>query len=348
MDDGSRIGKAPARPLVAIVTPVFNGAKWLERAALASMKAQTYRPLVHIVLDNASTDGTAEIVAKYAQEAGFPVIVRRNPETLPIGKNFNAAVALVPPEAAYFATLCADDELKPDAITEMMALTETRDDLVLIGGEESVNGAPRPSFLPPGVAIFDAANMTARILEDDARPPFPHVLIRRDFLRAGEDLFEEDLTACDAELTLRVLASGGSFGFVHKLLFNNAHHPGTVTHAINKQTPYLWEWLGFIEHYGPSVLTNAGYRRVRRRHLRIIRRRLLFWMFTGAWANVRREVPRLRQRGISLSLLGFADALAAWPAHLLDIHVLKTSAAFPWPFDAYQRGADRKARVSQY
>ncbi len=37
------------RPLVAIVTPVYNGNPWLVRT-LASVQAQTYPNLVHVVL----------------------------------------------------------------------------------------------------------------------------------------------------------------------------------------------------------------------------------------------------------------------------------------------------------
>lgn len=346
MEGVSRIEQAPARPLVAIVTPVYNGAKWLEGAALASMKAQTYRPLVHIILDNASADGTSEIIAKYAAEASFPVIIKRNPETLPQVKNFSAAVALVPPEAAYFATLCADDMMLPDAVSEMMALAEGRDDLVLIGGQESVNGVMRPSYLPP-VSYFDAVNMAARILEDDARPPFPHVLIRRDFLHDGEELFNGAFVGCDAELTLRILVSGGSFGFVHKHLFNNLHHTETVTHAMSKRRPYLWEWFQFIERFGPSVLTNAGYKRLRRRHLRIVRRRLLFWTLSGAWDNVRREVPRFRARGVSFSLLTFLDALLSVPGRMIRAKLRQPSEPFTWPTEAYRREAAQRVRTPQ-
>src|SRR5262249_31614192 len=144
MDDGSRLGVSAGRPLVAICTPVYNGAKWLEAAALASMKAQTYRPLVHIIIDNASTDGTAEIIARYVQEAPFPVIVQRNPRTISQVDNFEASVQLAPPEAAWFATLCYDDMLKPNAIAEMMALAEGHPDMVMIGGGESINDRLRP------------------------------------------------------------------------------------------------------------------------------------------------------------------------------------------------------------
>ena len=82
---------------------------------------------------------------------------------------------------------------------------------------------------------------------------------RRDDLGAGTDFQAlctvDALVGCDVEMTLRILASGGSFGFVQKHLFNNLHHSETVTHANAKRRPYLWEWLLFIERsrYSKSI-----------------------------------------------------------------------------------------------
>ncbi len=50
-----------SQPPVAVVTPVLNGEEFLAET-MDSVQAQTYPNLVHIVLDNASTDATAQIV----------------------------------------------------------------------------------------------------------------------------------------------------------------------------------------------------------------------------------------------------------------------------------------------
>src|ERR1700731_169502 len=48
-------------PLVAITTPVYNGERYLGET-MACVQAQTYPNLVHLVVDNASTDRSAEII----------------------------------------------------------------------------------------------------------------------------------------------------------------------------------------------------------------------------------------------------------------------------------------------
>jgi len=52
------------RPLVSVVTPSLNHARFL-REAIESVRAQTYEPIEHVVIDGGSTDGTIEILQEY-------------------------------------------------------------------------------------------------------------------------------------------------------------------------------------------------------------------------------------------------------------------------------------------
>jgi glycosyltransferase involved in cell wall biosynthesis len=54
-----------ALPLVSIVTPTLQRADYLERT-LRSVRAQTYPNVEHIVIDGGSTDGTLELLERYA------------------------------------------------------------------------------------------------------------------------------------------------------------------------------------------------------------------------------------------------------------------------------------------
>ena len=49
---------------ISIITPVFNGAKYIE-TTIKSILSQTYNNIEYIVVDGGSTDGTKEIIEKY-------------------------------------------------------------------------------------------------------------------------------------------------------------------------------------------------------------------------------------------------------------------------------------------
>ena len=51
-------------PPIAIVTPVFNSARYLE-ATIQSVISQGYPNLQYVIADGGSTDGTLEIIRKY-------------------------------------------------------------------------------------------------------------------------------------------------------------------------------------------------------------------------------------------------------------------------------------------
>ena len=58
-------GRHPVTPVVTVVTPVYNGAAHLE-PTLRSVREQTLGDVLHVVVDDGSTDATPEIVASAA------------------------------------------------------------------------------------------------------------------------------------------------------------------------------------------------------------------------------------------------------------------------------------------
>lgn len=331
----SHYGAPKAGQLVAVVTPVYNGAKHLEDA-IRAVQAQTYRPLVHCILDNASTDATAEIVASYA-DADVPIVTARNPRTVTFQENFNAVLRLMPPETAWFRMLHADDSMPPHAIAAMMEVAKSADEVVMVAGGERMNGKDRPHFFPPECSVFEASNMLARTFSDEAHVPSAHVLWRRDTILPGEDFYPTDTVECIQAAVARVLSRGGRAGFVHRHIADTTRYAGSgslIDTFAPKVKAVLWEKLLFIERYGPAALSNIEYKRVHRRFLRVFYRRLLWWAATGALDTARRDRQRLAARGHAPNPWDFIEAVAVWPAHLFAKRVSRPHAAQPWPADA--------------
>ena len=99
-------------PLVSVVIPCFNARPWIEET-LASVKAQTHRNLEIIVVDDGSTDGSAE----WLDEAG-----RRNVIQVIHQENRGAAAArnagLSRASGEFIQLLDADDILACEEILD--------------------------------------------------------------------------------------------------------------------------------------------------------------------------------------------------------------------------------------
>src|ERR1700722_1026926 len=87
--------KTESQPLVSIVTPMYNNAEYLAEC-IESVLSQTYQNWDYLIVNNRSTDGSAEIARRYA--AQHPRIrVHDNTEFLPVVANHNLAMRQISP-----------------------------------------------------------------------------------------------------------------------------------------------------------------------------------------------------------------------------------------------------------
>jgi glycosyltransferase involved in cell wall biosynthesis len=263
------------RPLVAVVTPVYNGAEFLEET-LASVQAQSYPNLVHVVLDNASTDATAAIIDRF-RDGPVPLVTGRNPSTLPAGANWSAAAAMLPDDVRYFSVLCADDTLFPDGIEQMVSVAESDATVELVGGLAVEGNALRPCTLPLDQVVFDGSEVARRFL-DKVADDIPHHFGL--FLRRPEDFvdgfFDGSTMTYDTHACLRSLARG-AFGFVHRPVVYLRVHPGQlrVSHSASRHS--VFESLHLIDRWAPVFMSPVDARRCRARQLRSMDRYRICW-----------------------------------------------------------------------
>lgn len=103
------MGSNSTAPRVSIVVPVFNGERFL-RESLDSILAQTYPQCEVLVMDDASTDSTAAIVASY----GNRVTAVRQPKNVGQFANVNDGIARV--QGEYVSVFHADDVYHPTIV----------------------------------------------------------------------------------------------------------------------------------------------------------------------------------------------------------------------------------------
>jgi glycosyltransferase involved in cell wall biosynthesis len=111
---------------VSVVIPVYNRARYLERA-VASVLAGHYRDFEILVVDGGSTDGTVEAAEDFARR-GAPVRVLHNPARV-VAASLN--VGLRAARGKYVAQLDSDDEYTPSTLSQSVAYLEAYPDCAL-------------------------------------------------------------------------------------------------------------------------------------------------------------------------------------------------------------------------
>lgn len=102
----------PGKPLITVVTVVFNGEKHLEETILSVLK-QTYDNVEYIIIDGGSTDGTVEIIRKYERLIDYWVSEPDNG----IYDAMNKAATLATGDWLY--VLGSDDRLYPNSLDQI-------------------------------------------------------------------------------------------------------------------------------------------------------------------------------------------------------------------------------------
>jgi len=99
--------------LVSIIIVSYNSRKWLQ-ACLSSILSQTYSPIEVIIVDNASSDGSAD----WVEDQYSDVTLVRSKQTHSLAGAINQGVQLA--KGKYYLLLNPDVELEPDVIAHMV------------------------------------------------------------------------------------------------------------------------------------------------------------------------------------------------------------------------------------
>jgi len=206
-----------SQPLVSVVTPVYNCAEYLAEC-IESVLAQTYENWEYTIVNNCSTDATAEIARHYA--AKDPRIkVHENREFLRAVQNHNHALRQISPESKYCKIVFADDWIFPPCLEEMVALAEEHPSVGIVGAyglkdrEVMWAGLPYPSRLVTGREICRKLFLERLYVFGSATS----LLYRSSLVRAEAPFYNESNIHADMEACVSLLRNC-DFGFVHQVL----------------------------------------------------------------------------------------------------------------------------------
>lgn len=112
--------------LVSVIIPVYNCDRYLAEA-IESVLAQTYQPLEIIVVDDGSTDNSAEVAKHFASSVRY---YSQSQSGAGAARNYGTELA----QGSFFAFLDADDFWVKDKLTCQMQVFESEPDIDIVFG----------------------------------------------------------------------------------------------------------------------------------------------------------------------------------------------------------------------
>jgi glycosyltransferase involved in cell wall biosynthesis len=120
---------------VSIAMATYNGARFLDEQ-LASFAAQTRLPDELVVTDDGSTDGTIQVLERFATSSPFPVRIERNREKLGLHRNFEKALSLATGDVVLVSD--QDDIWYPNKVETVVVALEKRPDMLALHHDEHI------------------------------------------------------------------------------------------------------------------------------------------------------------------------------------------------------------------
>jgi glycosyltransferase involved in cell wall biosynthesis len=233
-------------PRFDVIIPAYNTAKYLP-AAIESVVTQTFADWRILLVDDGSTDNTAEVVAPFLDRLGSRIsYIKQDNRGLPAARN----TAIRASTSEFLALLDADDIWTPCRLSESLKVLEERPQAGLAYGQVTVidpEGRPLKTF--EGNPRHAEGRIATHIYTREVTLPCPSMTFRRKCIdEVG--YFDETMRATeDRDLWLRI-ALRHEVAFVPRILAFYRVSPNSMS---NDSQRMLQSQLQFIrKHYGET------------------------------------------------------------------------------------------------
>ena len=234
-------GRPLMSPRVSVVMPVFNGGLYLS-TAIESVLAQSFGDHELVIVDDGSTDGSTEVIARFVAKDSRVRAYRK--ENSGISDTLNQGI--VEARSDWIARLDADDIMLPHRLERQMAFVSADSEIVAAGSYYDIidSAGVRCATLHP--LPRDRAELQ-RLL--DAREPltFTHpTMIYRRHIAAAVGGYRRDYEPCeDTELFARMIAMSGVILIQPEVLTLYRVHAGGIS---QQQATEMFMKRHFVYH----------------------------------------------------------------------------------------------------
>lgn len=179
-------------PLISIIIPVYNAEKYLEEC-LTSVQNQDYKNFEAIIIDDGSTDSSAEICKKFVEtDSRFRYFYQNN-----AGVSSARNTALKMAEGEFFGFIDSDDFIKPDMYTSLYRiLSESNADVAITSSTLVIDGVVENKTDSSEIEVFGSKESILEMY--DCKRFAGHMwskLIKRELFEGIE--FPTDISICE-------------------------------------------------------------------------------------------------------------------------------------------------------
>ena len=250
--------------LVSVIMPAHNAAEFIEEA-IDSVLAQSYENWELLLIDDASTDKTAQVVKPYLEDARIHLLAFQENQGVSGARNAGLQKA----RGQLVAFLDADDKWLPEKLQQQVAFHESHPEVALSFTRFAhFDKAGECCHAPKMAYQRDLAHVDVSRLYYENIIGTLTVMLRQDVLgKVG--CFDTDLRlAEDHDLWLRVLQAGYRFGYLNEKLamyrlsaqgltkslamykaqrrkFLKKHFDSVFQSALSRKA-----WGGYYRHFG--------------------------------------------------------------------------------------------------
>jgi glycosyltransferase involved in cell wall biosynthesis len=232
-------------PLVSIIIPAYNVEEWVAEAVDSAL-AQTYPRVEVVVVNDGSTDGTAEIIAGYGDRI---VVVEQENQGLGAARNSGLRAS----HGSLIGLLDADDIWLPERLDAVVPLLMARPEIGMVTSNSFVMEGATPTLKQ---CYGDRRKHPFPAREEDQLDEIAHrnflfvsVVFRRDLVDRFGGFDGTMRRSEDYELWTRFLVNGARAAYVPASLGYYRVRPGSLS-----ASPEQWgAHLSVLERHLPAL-----------------------------------------------------------------------------------------------
>lgn len=244
---------------VSVVVPVYNVKKYLNKC-VNSIIAQTYDNYEVLLIDDGSTDGSAEICDSFAEQCEKISVYHKENGGQSDARNYANKYV----KGEYIVYIDSDDYVDPDYISVMVECREKYNaDLVIAShiDEDEYGKVLSKKFFDNKVTIYDAKLALEEMCYEKTICTSPcGKLIKREHIFENE--FPKGMVYEDLATIYKIIGSCNTVVYINRSIYHYIQRNGSTMHS--KYSPKVLHvmqasenLLDYVEKYYPDIRSAA-------------------------------------------------------------------------------------------